>query len=159
MVAVPTLGLARTKFRMNFTRILYILFDSETSCLPATESPCFHKWGTPKCMVYFMENPKQKRMTGGSPTQETPTCRLVVQLSRWQLNDELGRTPCTSSFRRALDVSHGTLSILDNSATVYTRIWCDYEAVGCSHGAPGDQCEFWSCLGMEHVFRLTSSNE
>lgn len=38
--------------------------------------------------------------------------------SRWQLNDELGRTPSTSSFRRALDVSHGTLSILDNSATV-----------------------------------------
>lgn len=72
--AVPTVGLARSQFRMNFTS-------------------------------GFLS-------------------------SRWQLNDELGSTPSTSSFRRALDVSHGTLSILDNSATVYTRIWCDYEAMG-----------------------------
>lgn len=67
--------------------------------------------------------------------------------SRWQLNDELGRTPSTSSFRRALDVSHGTLSILDNSATVYTRIWCDYEAMGpwvpwVSHGLGEDHLRF-----------------
>lgn len=36
MVAVPTVGLARSQFRMNFTSIL---FGSEIACLPATESP------------------------------------------------------------------------------------------------------------------------
>jgi len=83
-----------------------------------------HWWGEP--VVQFIAC-VAKHLHHRQLAETVPYWVCAYANNQWQLNDELGRTPSTSSFRRALDVSHGTLSILDNSATVYTRIWCDYE--------------------------------
>lgn len=83
-----------------------------------------HWWGEP--VVQFIAC-VAKHLHHRKLAETVPYWVCAYANNQWQLNDELGRTPSTSSFRKALDVSHGTLSILDNSATVYTRIWCDYE--------------------------------
>ena len=40
--------------------------------------------------------------------------------------DDLSQT----SFHRALALAEGTVSILDREGTVFTRVWCCYEARG-----------------------------
>ena len=47
--------------------------------------------------------------------------------NQWDLASDLVANPAESSFRRALDVAEGTLSILDGSAIAYSRVWCNYE--------------------------------
>eukprot|EP00438_Fugacium_kawagutii_P032914 Skav221779 [mRNA] locus=scaffold2426:275619:277445:+ [translate_table: standard] len=82
-----------------------------------------HWWGEP--VVQFIacieKHSHHRKLT------EVPYWVCAYANNQWQLGDELGADPRNSSFRRALDVSVGTLSILDDCATVYSRIWCDYE--------------------------------
>eukprot|EP00434_Breviolum_minutum_P020137 symbB.v1.2.017757.t1/scaffold1389.1/size122275/6 len=84
-----------------------------------------HWWGEP--VVQFtacVEKHSHHRKL--SPTVAYWVCAYAN--NQWQLDDDLGGgNPATSSFHRALEVSIGTLSILDESAKVYSRIWCDYE--------------------------------
>mmetsp|Transcript_117685 Transcript_117685/g.344674 ORF Transcript_117685/g.344674 Transcript_117685/m.344674 type:complete len:642 (-) Transcript_117685:204-2129(-) len=45
------------------------------------------------------------------------------------LNGDLADNPAESSFKRALDLSKGTLMVLDSNATPFTRVWCAFEVL------------------------------
>ncbi|CAE8586475.1 unnamed protein product [Polarella glacialis] len=44
-----------------------------------------------------------------------------------ELSHDLGEEAQSSAFHSALELSHGVLLILDNTAKPFSRIWCDYE--------------------------------
>lgn len=43
------------------------------------------------------------------------------------LESEIGDDPEQSSFRKAMNLADGVLLLLDENATPFTRIWCDFE--------------------------------
>lgn len=47
--------------------------------------------------------------------------------NQWYAGTEIGDDPAKSSFRKAMTLSEGTISILDPDSVVYNRIWCCYE--------------------------------
>lgn len=47
--------------------------------------------------------------------------------NQWNVAADVPVDPKASSFRRAIDISEGTVSVLDKAAMCYTRIWCCYE--------------------------------
>lgn len=47
--------------------------------------------------------------------------------NQWDLKSDNFEDPAHSSFRRAMALSEGTVSILDRDAVCYSRIWCCYE--------------------------------
>ena len=47
--------------------------------------------------------------------------------NQWMLGAELVEDLGKTSFRRALELAKGTLSILDRDGLVFTRVWCCYE--------------------------------
>jgi len=47
--------------------------------------------------------------------------------NQWDLSGDVVHDPAQSSFRRAMNLAVGTLSILDRHFVCYSRIWCDYE--------------------------------
>eukprot|EP00933_Yihiella_yeosuensis_P078445 TRINITY_DN8994_c0_g3_i1.p1 TRINITY_DN8994_c0_g3~~TRINITY_DN8994_c0_g3_i1.p1 ORF type:complete len:532 (-),score=91.80 TRINITY_DN8994_c0_g3_i1:1683-3278(-) len=47
--------------------------------------------------------------------------------NQWNVGAELGSDPSESSFRKAMSLASGTVSILDPGAVAYTRIWCIFE--------------------------------
>lgn len=55
---------------------------------------------------------------------------------------DLAEDPAQSSFRRALDASEGTLSILDRKGVVFKRIWCAYELYVSLTAAPAQKASF-----------------
>mmetsp|Transcript_106686 Transcript_106686/g.299756 ORF Transcript_106686/g.299756 Transcript_106686/m.299756 type:complete len:900 (+) Transcript_106686:76-2775(+) len=49
--------------------------------------------------------------------------------NQWNIDDELSaHDPGQTPFRRAIDLSIGTVSILDEEAACFGRIWCGFEA-------------------------------
>ena len=47
--------------------------------------------------------------------------------NQWKLGEELVDELSQTSFRRALQLAKGTVSILDCEGKVFTRVWCCYE--------------------------------
>ncbi|CAJ1410943.1 unnamed protein product [Effrenium voratum] len=47
--------------------------------------------------------------------------------NQWELDNAVTRDPGESSFRRAMDLASGALSVVDAKAVVFSRIWCCYE--------------------------------
>jgi len=47
--------------------------------------------------------------------------------NQWELGHDVADDPYQTSFRKALDLSEGTLSIIDMKAITFTRIWCGFE--------------------------------
>ena len=43
------------------------------------------------------------------------------------LSAEVTEDPAQTSFRKAIDLAQGTISIVDTNAVCFTRIWCDFE--------------------------------
>ncbi|CAE7390833.1 unnamed protein product [Symbiodinium natans] len=83
-----------------------------------------HWWGEPvfhfvSCVVKHSE----QRRLGLDSTYWV----CAYANNQWDLAYDLAATPAESSFRRALDVADGTLSILDDAAIAYSRVWCNYE--------------------------------
>lgn len=57
------------------------------------------------------------------------TCYWVCAYANNQhkLGGEISSDPADSSFRKAMRLCKGTVSIVDSSCTIYSRIWCNYE--------------------------------
>ena len=51
----------------------------------------------------------------------------VAANNQWKLGGELVDELSQTSFRKALQLAKGTLSILDRNGTVFKRVWCCYE--------------------------------
>jgi len=47
--------------------------------------------------------------------------------NQWDLGADLAVDPADTSFRRAIDISLGTVVIVDRGVVVFSRIWCCYE--------------------------------
>eukprot|EP00746_Dinoflagellata_sp_MGD_P165758 gnl/MRDRNA2_/MRDRNA2_95217_c0_seq1.p1 gnl/MRDRNA2_/MRDRNA2_95217_c0~~gnl/MRDRNA2_/MRDRNA2_95217_c0_seq1.p1 ORF type:complete len:952 (+),score=158.50 gnl/MRDRNA2_/MRDRNA2_95217_c0_seq1:76-2856(+) len=47
--------------------------------------------------------------------------------NQWSLGGDVSADPAVSSFRRAMEISSGVVSIVDSNATCWTRVWCCYE--------------------------------
>ena len=47
--------------------------------------------------------------------------------NQWNVEGELSDDPAQSSFRKALELAEGTVSILDRGGVVFSRVWCCYE--------------------------------
>ena len=47
--------------------------------------------------------------------------------NQWNVEGELSDDPAQSSFRKALELAEGTVSILDRNGVVFSRVWCCYE--------------------------------
>lgn len=48
--------------------------------------------------------------------------------NQWDLADDMAIDPAQSSFRRAISQCEGTLSVVDHSGVIFSRIWCVYES-------------------------------
>ena len=55
----------------------------------------------------------------------TPCARAAN--NQWKLGEELVDELSQTSFRRALQLAKGTISILDREGIVFKRVWCCYE--------------------------------
>ena len=55
----------------------------------------------------------------------TPCARAAN--NQWKLGEELVEELSQTSFRRALQLAKGTVSILDRNGIVFKRVWCCYE--------------------------------
>ena len=56
--------------------------------------------------------------------------------------------PAQTSFRKALDLTTGTISVLDRNAVALSRIWCCYELATSMEG-----------LGAKHQYDVYTANE
>ena len=55
----------------------------------------------------------------------------MQQITDWVPTSRIGYDPMTdphnSTFRKTLDLCEGTVTVLDQEANCYTRVWCVYE--------------------------------
>ena len=47
--------------------------------------------------------------------------------NQWDLQAELVDDLAQTSFRKALDLANGTISVVDPDGVCFTRVWCCYE--------------------------------
>lgn len=117
--------------------------SSFVQCLPSTageQRPRFfisHWWGEPvvkfiACIEQLVEdfssnNCEDHESRGGGMTDDTPIWVCAYANDQWDLSD-ITENPAESGFKLAMDIAEGrTVTILDNQATVFKRIWCIYE--------------------------------
>mmetsp|Transcript_97228 Transcript_97228/g.222779 ORF Transcript_97228/g.222779 Transcript_97228/m.222779 type:complete len:870 (+) Transcript_97228:3-2612(+) len=85
---------------------------------------CSHWWGEPVSdFVECIATHAELRMLKDSSAYWV----CAYANNQWDLGSEIASDPAKSSFRRAIDLSDGTLSIVDRGATVFSRIWCGFE--------------------------------
>mmetsp|Transcript_88694 Transcript_88694/g.237183 ORF Transcript_88694/g.237183 Transcript_88694/m.237183 type:complete len:870 (-) Transcript_88694:190-2799(-) len=85
---------------------------------------CSHWWGEPVSdFVECIATHAELRMLQDS----SPYWVCAYANNQWDLGSEIASDPAKSSFRRAIDLSDGTLSIVDRGAIVFSRIWCGFE--------------------------------
>lgn len=101
----------------------YKEYLSSAPCLPAWY--CSHWWGEP--IVSFV-NCCQKHSSLRRLNDASANYWVCGYANRQhELELEIGRDITESSFYKALNVADGLLLILDQDATPFSRIWCDYE--------------------------------
>lgn len=88
---------------------------------------CTHWWGEP--IFDFVKCCREHAKFRGLEDTKASywICAYANRQSQEELDYEVGEDPDTSSFRRAMLLSEGTLLMLDRNATPFERIWCDYE--------------------------------
>ena len=63
--------------------------------------------------------------TLAAPLPNAPVTNASLRRSaEWKLDEELVEELAKTSFRKALELAEGTVSILDSGGKVFTRIWC-----------------------------------
>lgn len=83
-----------------------------------------HFWG--ESVALFVMCIEQHRLDRGLSLED---CWWVCAYAnkQWNVTEEVSDDPELTSFRRAIALSEGTVSILDPRATCYTRVWCCFE--------------------------------
>jgi hypothetical protein len=87
-----------------------------------------HWWGEPVKMFVacILQHAKDRELRGVDIlTRLYWVCAYAN--NQWALGGDVVEDPNQSSFRKAMQVSLGTVSILDSNTICYTRVWCGYE--------------------------------
>jgi len=93
-----------------------------------------HWWGEAVCrfVLVVQQHAKDRHLPAHSPYW---VCAYAN--NQWNLEEALLDDPEKSSFRKAVNLSVGTLSILDEASVCYKRMWCCFE--------------IWVTLSVEHL--------
>lgn len=83
-----------------------------------------HWWGEPvsRFVLLLQQHAKDRDLRA-----DTPYWVCAYANNQWELSQELAMDPEQSSFRKAMNLSCGTVSILDAESVCYRRVWCCYE--------------------------------
>mmetsp|Transcript_43842 Transcript_43842/g.101285 ORF Transcript_43842/g.101285 Transcript_43842/m.101285 type:complete len:1039 (-) Transcript_43842:212-3328(-) len=65
----------------------------------------------------------------------TPYWVCAYANNQWKLGGEIQKDPSQTSFRKAMELAVGTVSVVDSSAVTFSRIWCSYEVATTLEGA------------------------
>jgi hypothetical protein len=83
-----------------------------------------HWWGEPVLnFVKCLEQHAVDRKLG----VDSPYWVCAYANNQWKLDDEIGGSLEESSFRKAMKLSFGTVTVLDEGSITFSRIWCGYE--------------------------------
>eukprot|EP00928_Gymnodinium_smaydae_P063564 TRINITY_DN47107_c0_g1_i2.p1 TRINITY_DN47107_c0_g1~~TRINITY_DN47107_c0_g1_i2.p1 ORF type:complete len:1081 (+),score=138.48 TRINITY_DN47107_c0_g1_i2:349-3243(+) len=83
-----------------------------------------HWWGEPVCLfVTCVERHGKLRHL----PKDSPYWVCAYANNQWNLGTDVTSDPAETSFRKAMALSEGTLSILDADGVVFQRIWCGFE--------------------------------
>lgn len=93
---------------------------------------CSHWWGEPvadfiKCLMQHCYDRYGDRGSFGEVMGEVPYWVCAYANNQWKLAEELADELSQTSFRKALDLSEGCISVLDKNSIVFSRVWCCYE--------------------------------
>lgn len=97
-----------------------------------------HFWGEP--VVDFVKCICQHSSDRDLTTQDCgPYWVCAYANNQWALAGDVSADPGESSFRKAMALAEGTVTILDKAAVTYTRVWCAYEIFVslCMESKPG----------------------
>lgn len=83
-----------------------------------------HWWGEP--VVDFVACLEQHSKDRELPV-DTSYWVCAYANNQWNIQADMGDDPSTSSFRRAMRLCKGTVSVLDPGAVCYSRVWCIFE--------------------------------
>jgi len=83
-----------------------------------------HWWGEPLCaFIACLEEHARCRHLG----DDAPYWVCAYANNQWRLDEEIASDPAESAFRKAMDVSEGTVQVIDENAVCFSRLWCRYE--------------------------------
>eukprot|EP00930_Biecheleria_cincta_P034816 TRINITY_DN24005_c0_g1_i1.p1 TRINITY_DN24005_c0_g1~~TRINITY_DN24005_c0_g1_i1.p1 ORF type:complete len:812 (-),score=138.02 TRINITY_DN24005_c0_g1_i1:158-2557(-) len=83
-----------------------------------------HAWSEPhNVFVKCIHQQKKDRALA----EHTSYWVCAYATNHWALEEDVVCDPFSSSFRKAIDLADGTLSVLGEDDSYYTRIWCCYE--------------------------------
>ena len=83
-----------------------------------------HWWG--ESVLDFVKCLKQHAVDRGLG-DHGPYWVCAYANNQWKLDDEIGGSLEESSFRKAMKLSFGTVTVLDEGGITFSRIWCGYE--------------------------------
>ena len=83
-----------------------------------------HWWG--ESVLDFVKCLKQHAVDRGLG-DHGPYWVCAYANNQWKLDDEIGGSLEESSFRKAMKLSLGTVTVLDEGGITFSRIWCGYE--------------------------------
>jgi hypothetical protein len=83
-----------------------------------------HWWG--ESVLDFVKCLKQHAVDRGLGV-DSPYWVCAYANNQWKLDDEIGGSLEESSFRKAMKLSFGTVTVLDEGGITFSRIWCGYE--------------------------------
>ena len=83
-----------------------------------------HWWGEP--VLDFVKCLEQHAVDRGLGV-DSPYWVCAYANNQWKLDDEIGGSLEESSFRKAMKLSFGTVTVLDEGGITFSRIWCGYE--------------------------------
>jgi hypothetical protein len=83
-----------------------------------------HWWGEP--VLDFVKCLEQHAVDRGLGV-DSPYWVCAYANNQWKLDDEIGGSLEESSFRKAMKLSFGTVTVLDEGGVTFSRIWCGYE--------------------------------
>ena len=102
-----------------------------------------HWWGEP--VLDFVKCLEQHAVDRGLGV-DSPYWVCAYANNQWKLDDEIGGSLEESSFRKAMKLSFGTVTVLDEGGITFSRIWCGYEIFTSLAGDKHKTYDVYTCL-------------
>ena len=103
-----------------------------------------HWWGEP--VLDFVKCLEQHAVDRGLGV-DSPYWVCAYANNQWKLDDEIGSSLEESSFRKAMKLSLGTVTVLDEGGITFSRIWCGYEIFTSLVGDSHKTYDVYTCRG------------
>lgn len=71
--------------------------------------------------------------------------------NQWTLGNDVTADPSQSSFRKAMGLANGTVSVMDKNAVCFTRVWCVFEIAESILRAAASSYSYGECAKSFHV--------